>query len=122
MKTRQAFLALALCAAALTSCGSAQSSLNALRSLNEDLRDNSVRFTAKDWRAAQDRLNKIQENMKRYEYTAEEMREIGKLKASCYVYMGKNTVETAVGDAMRTVNEVRGAAEGIKDAIKEIKK
>ena len=69
-----------------------------------------------------DRLNKIQENMKRYEYTAEEMREIGKLKASCYVYMGKNTVETAVGDAMRTVNEVRGAAEGIKDAIKEIKK
>lgn len=117
MKNIKSYIMLAVAAIAMASCASSQSALNDLRNLNADLRDNRSRFTARDWKAVESRMNNIQGRIKRYNYSDEELREIGSLTAGCYVYMGKNTVGTVLDDVRRTVKQVEGAAEEIKRAI-----
>lgn len=43
----------------LTSCGSARGTINDLQDLNYDLKYNSERFTAEDWRDAKDAWTKF---------------------------------------------------------------
>lgn len=115
-------LTLILAALALASCTTSQSALNDLRNLNADLRDNRARFTPQDWKAVQRRMDNIQGRIQRYNYTDDELREIGALTAGCYVYMGKNTVGTVLDDVHRTVRQVQGAAEEIKQVIDDTRR
>lgn len=114
-------LLVALAAVALTACNSAQASLNDLRRLNADLRDNRARFTSNDWKACQQRLDNIRQRIDRYNYSDEQLKEIGSLTTSCYVLMGKNTVGTVLDDVHRTVKQAQGAADEIKAIIDDVK-
>lgn len=106
----------------LTSCGSARGTINDLQDLNYDLKYNSERFTAEDWRDAKGRLDKIQKNVKKYDFTDEQLKEIGALTASCYVYMGKNTLRSTFKDIRDAVIQAQGAADEIKAIIEDVKR
>ena len=105
-----------------SSCGSARGTINSLQNLNDELKYNSERFTAEDWRDAKMRLDKIQKDVKKYDFTDEQLKEIGALTASCYVYMGKNTLQSTFKDIRDAVIQAQGAADDIKAIIEDVKR
>lgn len=121
MKKTKLILASLVLSFTFISCSTQQRALNDLRSLNEELKENRSRYTASDINRAYNNLSKIQERIKKYEYTKAEYEEIGKLTTSCYIYMGKNAVQTAVGDIINAASQIKGAVDGVKEAAKEIK-
>lgn len=121
MKRLTILAAIVAAAISFTSCGSAQGTINDLHSLNTELKYNSERFTSDDWHKAKARLDKIQKKVKKYDFTDEQLREIGALTTSCYVYMGKNTVKSTFKDIRDAAIQAQGAADEIKAIIEEIR-
>lgn len=105
-----------------SSCGSARGTINSLQNLNDEFKYNSERFTAEDWRDAKMRLDKIQKDVKKYDFTDEQLKEIGALTASCYVYMGKNILQSTFKDIRDAVIQAQGAADEIKAIIEDVKR
>ncbi len=82
---KKLYLAL-LCAMALslTSCRSSkESAMNDLRSFTTEINQDGPSYSMNDWRKAAESYQKINKNLRKYNYSNEEMAEIGGLQGEC---------------------------------------
>ena len=98
----------------LFSCSSKQTSINELSDLAEEISTNGNSYNDEDWEAAAEEFEGITEELEGYTYSAEEQKEIGKLKARvCYLFgskYGKNKLK-------QFFNELSGAMEELNDSL-----
>ncbi|MCR5070206.1 MAG: hypothetical protein K6A78_10525 [Prevotella sp.] len=102
---------LAIAGIGFTSCDQKQSAIDDLRTFAEDLQQNSDQFDEKAWDEATDEYQKLVDRLEKYEYTDEERKEIGRLKARCYKEMGKAAVQQVEKELKNAAKEIEGALE-----------
>ncbi len=80
MKHRALFVLLVVF---FVSCASKQDPIDRLRSLCDDIEQGANDYSEEDWSALLEEYLDISQELKEYKYSAQEEREIGKLKAKC---------------------------------------
>lgn len=130
MKKITSFLLVAVIALAMMSCAKwqAQHQLNALESLVEKVEQKGADFTTTEWSRTSEKYDAICTKMSQYEYTNEQLQEIGKLKARYYIACAKGVMgggvlngifQQAAGAIDGVMNEVSDALDDTSDDIDE---
>lgn len=108
------FIILVCLTALMSSCNSKQSPVNELSDLAEEISENGNNYSDEDWEAAAEQFEGITEELEGYNYSDEEQKEIGKLKARvCFLFgskYGKNKLK-------QFFNEMSGAMEELNDSL-----
>ena len=80
MKILKIFVYLLVCVFIFASCENKQTPIKKLEKLDRTLVQQSESFTEQDWENALMEYEQIEEELSRYNYTDEELRQIGKMK------------------------------------------
>ena len=104
-----------LCLLGMTSCDHKQAAIDELEGLAEDLKESSEQYTKEDWNAATEQYQAIETELEQYEFTDEELKEIGKIKARCFKYFSK-------GSIMMIGKELKSFRIQLEGAIEELSK
>ncbi len=112
MKKFIVFLMSMAIAFALVSCSSSsQALIEQLDDLATELSEDSDGFSDEDWDKAMAKLSEIEENMQQYEYTDEELKEIGRLTAQCLKSFARSSATIMKGQLHNFQTLFEGAAE-----------
>jgi len=117
MKKHLFLLFLLLSATVLVACDPNQTAKNDLAKLTERIETKSADWSAADWDDALLAYNEICQTIERYEYTDEELREIGRLKGKCSAMFLQHQVKQSIDDAKPILKELEGAVDGFLEAI-----
>ena len=96
---------------AFTSCDKKQSAINDLENFSEELKENSSDYSSQDWEEANEQYQLLVEQIDPYEYTDEELKEIGKLKARCLKQMTKGAMKQFQDGIHSITKQMEGAIE-----------
>lgn len=96
---------------AFTSCDKKQSAINDLENFSEELKENSSDYSSQDWEEANEQYQLLVEQIEQYEYTDEELKEIGKLKARCLKQMTKGAMKQFQDGIHSITKQMEGAIE-----------
>ena len=114
------FVALmALSAMIFTSCNKQQEALDEFRDFTEYLKENSDDFSKQDWEESKQQYEAIVTQLEEYDYSDEELKEIGRLKATCYKAISKGTVNQLEKTINSITNQVEGFIEEFSDNADE---
>ena len=102
-----------VCVAFFCSCATKMRPINQLQNLSEDLRKNAAYYNVQDWKDAALKFRDIRQDMRKYDYTPDERRQIGELEGQCARYM----VEGVKSGALNTVLGVAGEIQGILNGL-----
>lgn len=108
-------LPLAIC----FSCQTKQSPIDELQSLAFELEEEGQDYSEADWEKAIVKFQEIQDDMQQYEYTDEELKEIGRLKGKCVAAIAKASAKKIKSSMHIFEKEMEGAAEELEGAFKE---
>lgn len=108
-KTLTIFFVLSLFLVALTSCATKEDPIHDLESLVEKVDKRGDTFTDEDWTKVAEQTGAIFDKMKKYNYTPEEQKQIGKLSLKLqlltYQKMGYKTLSDALNRAAGAMEE-----------------
>lgn len=105
---------LAIVLSSQSSCSDRRASALAdLEALSEELVSGTDNYTEEDWDIAKDQFGKICEELDQYEYTDEELKQIGKLKGKCTGIFARRAASEIKRSIHRFGKEVEGFIEGI---------
>lgn len=93
-----------------------EKSLRTLQDLYEDMELNHENYTVEDWEKIQVEFEVVTAQMKLYDYTDEQLREIGKLKGKCTAYLTKGLLKRAE----KGMVEFGGILEGFLEELKQM--
>lgn len=93
-----------------------EKSLRTLQDLYEDMELNHENYTVEDWEKIQVEFEVVTAQMKLYDYTDEQLREIGKLKGKCSAYLTKGLLKRAE----KSFIELGGVLEGYLEELKQM--
>ena len=116
-----AFLLSLFAVALFTSCDKRQSAIDDLESFSEELKENASEYTNEDWEEAGNQYQMLVEQVDQYEYTDEELKEIGKLKAKCFRSFAKSSAKALKSTMHNFKMQLDGASEEMEDALDEFK-
>ena len=105
------FLFSLLALALFTSCDKKQSAIDDLESFSQELKENSFDYNNQDWEEAHEQYQLLVEQIDQYEYTDEELKEIGKLKAGCLKQMAKGAMKQFQDGIHNITKQMEGAIE-----------
>ena len=105
------FLILLVMSIAFTSCDKRQSAINNLENFSEELKENSSDYSSQDWEEANEQYQLLVEQIDQYEYTDEELKEIGKIKARCLKQMTKGAMKQFQDGIHSITKQMEGAIE-----------
>ena len=105
------FFILLLMSIAFTSCDKRQSAINDLENFSEELKENSSDYSSQDWEEANEQYQLLVEQIDQYEYTDEELKEIGKIKARCLKRMTKGAMKQLQDGIHSITKQMEGAIE-----------
>lgn len=105
------FLILLVMSIAFTSCDKRQSAINNLENFSEELKENSSDYSSQDWEEANEQYQLLVEQIDQYEYTDEELKEIGKIKARCLKQMTKDAMKQLQDGIHSITKQMEGAIE-----------
>ena len=94
-----------------TSCDKRQSAINDLENFSEELKENSSDYSSQDWEEANEQYQLLVEQIDQYEYTDEELKEIGKFKARCLKQMSKGAMKQLQDGIHSITKQMEGAIE-----------
>ena len=106
----------------LVSCSSKQDPIQDLEALSRDLSENCETYSQSDWENVAIRYSNIENELQKYEYTDEELKQIGKLKAKCVkaiVHSSGNIIKSQIHNVKM---QLEGASEELESAFGEIDK
>ena len=103
------------------SCSSKQTPVDRLEDLVEELQSESEDYTTEDWEDFAQKYAKIEEDLQQYDYTDEELKEIGKLKAKCFRAITKSSAKIMKSKMHDIKMQLEGASEEIEDALGDFK-
>ena len=84
------FLFLLISPLVFTSCETSQTPVDELSSLLEKIDNNSENYSEEDWNNITNEFTEIEEELSKYEYTDEELKEIGRIKGQILAKMTKD--------------------------------
>lgn len=87
--------------------------MSELEAFTEELTTNATHYTDEDWDIAQNQFDVICEELEQYDYTDEELKQIGKLKGRCKVVFAKRAASDFSKSLHRFSKEMEGFFEGI---------
>lgn len=87
------FLFLLISPLVFTSCETSQTPVDELSSLLEKIDNNSENYSEEDWNNITNEFTEIEEELSKYEYTDEELKEIGRIKGQILAKMAKSAVK-----------------------------
>lgn len=120
MKRYFKFLMLTVFVAAVCSCSSKQDPIDDLQDLATELKDNFEDYSEEDWKEAQNKFVEIENKLSEYEYSDEELKEIGKLKAKCGITFTRAAAKM-LNDKMHSMKkQFEGAAEEMNSAAEDL--
>ena len=119
MKKITSFLLVAVLALSMASCTKwqAQHQIRALESLTERVEKKGDSFTKQDWTEVSQEYDEICAKMNQYEYTDEQMQEIGRLKGRYYAAYAKQMLNSAGSIFNGLMNQVGGAVDGFMNSM-----
>lgn len=106
-----AFLLSLFAVALFTSCDKRQSAINDLENLSEELKENSSDYNSQNWEEANEQYQLLVEKIDQYEYTDEELKEIGRIKARCLKQMTKGAMKQLQDGIHSITKQMEGAIE-----------
>ena len=102
------------------SCSSKESPINDLEDLTIELKANSNNYTTEDWEEVGKKLNNIEEELQQNEYTDDELKHIGKLKAQCFKYFMKASSKEMIKQMHNLQMQMEGAKDEYDDAFEDL--
>lgn len=91
-------------------------SLSSLQELYEEMELNHENYTKEDWEKVKVEFDSITSQMKLDDYTADQIKEIGKLKGKCSAYLTKGLLKRAE----KGLIELGGILEGYLEEFKQM--
>ncbi len=117
------FIVVAVLALSMTSCAKwqAQHQIDALESLVEQVEQKGANFTSDEWSKTSTIYYEICNKISQYEYTDEQLQEIGRLKARYYVACAKGALGGGLlnGIFQQATGVLDGLMDGVDDALEE---
>ena len=101
----------------ITSCDSSQSAIKDLEVLLNEIEENHQSYTEEDWEAMSLSYSAIEEELAKYEYTDEELKEIGRLKGKCMGYLTKQSLKNLEKQIKDLTKELEGGIEGFLEVL-----
>lgn len=101
----------------ITSCDSSQSAIKDLEVLLNEIEENYQSYTDEDWEAMSLSYSAIEEELAKYEYTDEELKEIGRLKGKCMGYLTKQSLKNLEKQVKNLTKELEGGIEGFLEVL-----
>ena len=101
----------------ITSCDSSQSAIKDLEVLLNEIEENYQSYTDEDWEAMSLSYSAIEEELAKYEYTDEELKEIGRLKGKCMGYLTKQSLKNLEKQIKDLTKELEGGIEGFLEVL-----
>lgn len=117
MKHVNIFLIAIICSLLAISCNNAKTSIDELSLLIEDIEENSDNYTDEDWEYVIEEYSLIEQEMENYEYTDEELREIGRLKGIFAMKIAKQVLKDYTEDIKDIQLQFEGGLDGIKEEL-----
>lgn len=117
MKHVNIFLIAIICSLLAISCNNAKTSIDELSLLIEDIEENSDNYTDEDWEYVIEEYSLIEHEMENYEYTDEELREIGRLKGIFAMKIAKQVLKDYTEDIKDMQLQFEGGLDGIKEEL-----
>ena len=102
-----------------SSCETSKTPIDHLSSLVEQVEDKYDEFTEDDWEKILSEYEKIEEDLSKYEYTDDELKEIGKLKGRIYAKMTKNALKDFSKQIEDLGKQIEGGVEGFFEELNE---
>lgn len=100
-----------------TACNSSQSAINDLETLLHEIETNYQSYTEEDWENISLSYSAIEEELAKYEYTDEELKEIGRLKGKCIGYLTKRSLKDFEKQIKDLTKELDGGIGGFLEVI-----
>lgn len=94
------------------SCETSQTPVNELSSLLEKIDNNSENYSEEDWNNITNEFTEIEEELSKYEYTDEELKEIGRIKGQILAKMIKSAVKDLKKQMEDLSKQLEGGLEG----------
>lgn len=101
----------------ITSCDSSQSAIRDLEILLNEIEENHQSYTEEDWENMSLSYSTIEEELAKYEYTDEELKEIGRLKGKCIGYLTKQSLKDLEKQIEDLTKELEGGIEGFLEVL-----
>lgn len=101
----------------LLACNPKQSALNSLERFTNRMEQKSDSWSEADWDDAAQQYDEITQTLKRYDYSEEELKYIGRLEGRCMAYFMEHYTNTAVDRFKDATNELEGVFDGFFDVL-----
>lgn len=119
MNKLNVFLAAIAFSLGFSSCETSKTPISELSSLVEKVEDRYDEFTDEDWEKIVSEYEKIEEELSKYDYSEEDLKEIGKLKGRIFAKMTKNAVKDFSKQIEDLGKQIKGGVEGFFEELKE---
>lgn len=116
---KKIILGIIVLGACLSSCSTKNTAVSDLRSLSQEIATNGAEYTADEWKEVKKKYDDINAKLDKYEYTAEENVEIGRLKGQCVASFAKGVATNVKGKVVNAASQVKGIIEGIKEVFSD---
>ena len=101
----------------LAACNPAKSAKDDLQKFTERIETKSDNWSNADWDDALAHYSEICQTIERYDYSDEELREIGKLEGRCMAKFYKHSIKESKDELHDAFHELGGAIEGLMDEL-----
>ena len=109
---------IALMASAFSVCASPQTPIKKLEKLVEKVEKKHASYDEEDWKEIAKEYAEIKKEFEEYEYTKQELKEIGKLKGRLKGYITKKSLKKWGKNVEDFTNELGGSIEGFLESLK----
>lgn len=96
----------------VVSCDSPQNAIRDLESLLNEIEANYQYYSDEDWDYITMRYDAIEEKLSTYQFTDEELKEIGRMKGKCLGYMTQESINNLEEEIRIFSKELEGGIEG----------
>lgn len=117
MKKLKFCIYLLVCVFIFASCENKQTPVKKLEKLDRTLVQQSESFTEQDWENALMEYEQIEEELSRYNYTDEELRQIGKMKGRLLAKISKEYLNKTMDEVDSYLKMFEGALEGFMEEL-----
>lgn len=100
-----------------SACETSQTPVDHLSALLQRIDNESDGYTEEDWNNITAEFTEIEEELSKYEYSDEELREIGRLKGKIIAKMAKSTVNDLKKQTLDLSKQLEGGLEGFMEEI-----
>lgn len=115
MKKIGSILTVIVIALFLAACATPeQKSLRSLQELYQELEQNHENYTLEDWDKAQTEYELLSTQIKGYQYTDEQLVEIGRLQGKCAAYLTKGYFKRLERGIIQAAGAIKGYMEGME--------